>query len=772
MSASLTLRVTSIRSQNPRGMGGCIFAGTSIDQHGSVLDARAYYVVRASGTLLGENRVQVGQWWRVVGPCRQRTNLVNGFEVAERQIEPTELEFLLPSGEHVVTLMAESDDFRGIGYGKARKLWETFGNRLYTLLDDGDVVALTKVLTEESAQQAVAAWALQGNTRMLQWLQRHGFDTTIGRKILKFFGADASVRIEEDPYRLISFCASWKAVDGLARSKFSIRLDDHRRLRGAIEEALYRLFDSGHTCATRAMLVDRLVGVFGPQTPQFRWRTLIDAALDQGHWNGSYVLGHDDVIHPTGPLVMETAVAQAIAQRLLDPAVQSIVTDVELERILQRYEMAEGLALNEEQREAVYVAANNAFALVTGGAGVGKTTVLKAVYAAYERAGIRIYQMALAGRAAKRMQEATGRPASTIAGFLRNVGREALDGPLVVVVDEASMLDIVTMHRLCRALPAHARLLLVGDPAQLMPVGPGLVLHALVGLPQISSSELKVVKRYGNAIAQAAQAIRIGVWPSLPTDPTAPISMLVCANLRHEGPDSIAATALKLYQADPNSTQILCARRSGPDGTRWLNSACQAAMTSTSRPLVVWSDEHGSHARTGFHEGDLVLCTKNLWSLGLQNGSLGRLAQIEEPPRMLSNEAGKPIGLAIGWILWDDGERRPVFEHMLDDLELGYAITVHKAQGSQWPRVVIPVTGNRLLDRTLLYTAITRAQQQVIMVGDVDAARAAVEMMPKAHFRQVGLTGQLLSQLHAKSSQRRENVNNGRETRDLLTFDE
>ncbi|KAA1015239.1 AAA family ATPase [Paraburkholderia panacisoli] len=750
-------------------MGGCIFAGLAIDAQGNVFDARAYYVVRASGALLGENRVQVGQWWRVDGPCVQRTSLVNGFEVAERQIEPTQLDFLLPSGEHVVTLMAESDDFRGIGYGKARKLWETFGNRLFALLDEGDVATLTKVLTAASATHAVAAWALQGDTRTLQWLQGHGFDTTIGRKILKFFGADASVRIEEDPYRLVSFCATWKAVDGLARSKFSIRLDDHRRLRGAIEEALYRLFDSGHTCATRAMLAERLVGVFGPQTPQFRWRTLIDAALDQGHWNGSYVLGYDDVIHPTGPLVMETAVAQAIAQRLLDPSDQSVVSGTELERLLQRYETAEGLALNDEQRQAVYVAANNTFALVTGGAGVGKTTVLKAIYAAYERAGIRIYQMALAGRAAKRMQESTGRPAATIASFLRNVGREALDGSLVVVVDEASMLDIVTMHRLCRELPAHARLLLVGDPGQLMPVGPGLVLHALVGLPQISSSELKVVKRYGDAIARAAQAIRNGVWPTLPADPTAPISMLACATLRHDGPDSIAETVLRLYQVDPGNTQILCARRNGPDGTRGLNAACQAALTAGSRPLTLWSDEHDSAVRTGFHENDLVLCTRNLWSLGLQNGSLGRLVQIEDPPRMLTNDAGEESGLAIGWILWDDGERRPVFEDMLDDLELGFAITVHKAQGSQWPRVVIPVTGNRLLDRTLLYTAITRAQEQVILVGDVDAARAAVEAMPRAHFRQVGLTGQLLSQLQARPSRQLGNVNNTPYEPDLLT---
>ncbi|CAE6775121.1 ATP-dependent DNA helicase [Paraburkholderia domus] len=769
MNTALTLRVTSIRSQNPRGIGGCIFAGLAIDAQGNVLDARAWYVVRASGMLLRETRVQVGQWWHVEGPCRQRMNLVNGFEVAERQIEPTELEFLLPSGEHIVTLMAESDDFRGVGYGKARKLWETFGNRLYALLDAGDVDTLAKVLTQETAGHAVAAWAQQGHTKTLQWLQRHGFGTTIGRKIMKFFGADAAARIEEDPYRLISFCATWKVVDSLARSRFAIRLDDHRRLRGAVEEALYGLFDSGHTCVTRAMLADRLVGVLGPQTPQLRWRALVEAALDQGLWNGSYVLGHDDAIHPIGPLVMETAVAQAIAQRLLDPVNQSLVGEKELGRLLQRFEITEGLTLNDEQRQAVNIAANNAFALVTGGAGVGKTTVLKAAYAAYDRAGIRVYQMALAGRAAKRMQEATGRPASTIASFLGNAGREPLDGPLVVVVDEASMLDIVTMHRLCRALPAHARLLLVGDPAQLMPVGPGLVLHALVGLPQISSAELKVVKRYGNTIAQAAESVRNGVWPVLPADPSAPISMLPCIGHTYSGPDSLAAAVLDRYRADPENTQILCARRSGPDGTRLLNAACQVTMTRQSRPMVVWSAEQESWVRTGFHEGDLVLCTRNLWARGVQNGSLGRLVQIENPPRALTNEAGEETGLAIGWILWDDGERRPVLEDMLDDLEPGFAITVHKAQGSQWPRVIVPVTRNRLLDRTLLYTAITRAQRQVVLVGDVDAARAAVEAMPKAHFRQIGLTGQLLTQLQVEPSRLVKSVNSGPETAELLT---
>ena len=749
MTSSQLLRVTSIRSRGIRGMGGCIFAGAPIDTGGNVLSSGAYYVVRASSSLLaGHHTVEVGQWWRVAGACRERKGDVNGYQLTELQIEASELELLLPSGEHVITLMAESDEFRGIGYGKARRLWETFGRRLYDVLDQRDVATLATVLTEESAQAAVAAWAQFGDSRTLQWLQSKGFDVSIGRKLLRFYGSEVRAKIEEDPYRLISFCGTWKATDSLARSVFNLSIDDHRRLRGAIEEALYRLFDAGHTCATRAMLVDRLSSVLGPQTPQFRWRSLVDAALDQGLWSGSYVLGADDTIHPTGPLVMETSVASFIAKRILAADTPPLADAAELESLISRYEAAEGISLNAEQRSAIQIAAAEPFAVVTGGAGVGKTTVLKAVYALFDKAGIRVFQMALAGRAAKRMQEATNRDASTIARFLKNTRPEDLDGPTVVVVDEASMVDIITMYRLCGNLREHVRLLLIGDPSQLMPVGPGLVLHALVGLPQVASAELKVVKRYGGEIARAALAMRQGIWPTLGSDSLAPISMIETANLGYQGDDSLPSTVLSLYDVDPENTQILCSRRSGPDGTRWLNTLCQQSRGNDQAPLLSWSDEHDQFIRAGLVLGDVVLCTRNLWNYGLQNGSLGRLVEVEEAGALLQQK-DVDERLVLGWILWDDGERRPVYEDMLDDLELGYAITVHKAQGSQWARVIVPVTGNRLMDRTLLYTAITRAQRQVLIVGDAEAARAAVTALPRAHHRQVGLTGLLVGHLQA-----------------------
>lgn len=732
-----TLRVTTIRSQDPRGIGGCIFTGTPIDGQGNVLDARAYYVVRASNRVLGSASVQVGQWWRIAGEPKSNAIVVNGYHLTERQIAASEAELLLPSGEHIIALMAESPDFQGIGLVKARKLWEMFGEALYDILDRGDAASLCKVLTADSARQVVDAWALYGNTRTLQWLHARGFDTAIGRKVLAYFGAEAAEKIEADPYRLLSFCASWRQVDNLARQHFGIAEHDARRLQGAIEESCYRLFNDGHTVATHAMLAGRLAAVLGDKAGTRQWRARISDTLSGGLTNGSYVVEADGRLRPLGPYVMEAEVAHAIADRLHKTASQ-LSPGPEVHSLLTAYEVSEGIALNDEQRQAVLTAAANAFALITGGAGVGKTTVLKALYQVYEHAGIRIYQMALAGRAAKRMHEATGRPACTVASFLKNTKKEELATGSVVVVDEASMVDIISMSGLCALLPNNVRLLLVGDPNQLMPVGPGLVLHALVETAGIPNVELKTVKRYGGEIANAARAMQEGIWPKLPNCELAPIAFIPWAGASALN-NTLAAEVLRLYLQSPATTQILSSRRNGVDGTRTLNALCQQQITGSARPLLVWSSQHNMYAHSGFHLGDSLLCTRNLWDWGLQNGSLGKLVQIEDEPRLLTDDEGEEIGYALAWAEWDDGERRPILEAMLDDLELGYAITVHKAQGSQWGRIIIPITGNRLLDRTLIYTAATRAQGQVLLIGDEAAAKRAVESLPRARHRQVAL---------------------------------
>lgn len=271
-----------------------------------------------------------------------------------------------------------------------------------------------------------------------------------------------------------------------------------------------------------------------------------------------------------------------------------------------------------------------------------------------------------------------------------------------------------------------------------------LLLDGTTGAPLFEPTlfvltELRALNRASATLAQATRAVMVGklVLDHLGVDLGARFA---------EGRVSlkpaaahIAETVLRLYSKDPLNTQVLCARRNGPDCSKRLNALCQAALTSEATQLRVWSESHEAYAHTGFHVGDPVLCTRNLWDRGLQNGSLGVVVQIEEEPRMLTNEAGEESGLALAWVDWDDGVRRPIVEDMLDDLELGYAITVHKAQGSQWPRVVVPLTGHRLLDRTLVYTAVTRAQKQVLLVGDEAAARHAVESLPRVQSRQVAL---------------------------------
>lgn len=727
----LTVRVTGVRSQNPLGFGGCIFTGVPIDATGSVLDAAAYVVVRASGTLIREVRVERGQWWSVKGPMSSRQAIVDGFTMQEHQVEAEAASLARPSGEQVVRFLADNPAFEGIGVVKARKLWDSFGEELYELLESRDTTRLSTVMKPDMAMRLVDAWAVHGQAKVLQWLQARGFDTKVGKKLLAFFGADAASKVEENPYRLLSFACGWQKVDELAREEFGVARDDPRRLLGAVEEACYRMFDSGHTAMLSAQLADKLSPLLGKPPPGVLWRDQLSKSLSAGLENGTFVRAHHG-IQPLGAAVMERQIAKAVAKRLTRDGAP-LLSAAKLEQLLGQAQAEDGIELNTEQRAALDAALSHQFVCITGGAGVGKTTVLKTLYRLLDHAEVRVVQLALAGRAAKRMTEATGRPASTVASFLKNFSDGMLDGPTALVLDESSMVDVISMSQLCAILPDHVRLVLVGDPHQLMPVGPGLVLHVLCKAAGVPVVELKTVKRYGGAIATTAADIRAGRWPALGDDETAEVAFLPCP------PERIGETVVELLSLDREGSQVLCAVRNSPAGTKALNALCQERFTSGEPEVTVWNEEFERYVNVGLRCGDSVLCTRNMWSLGLQNGSLGVVREVENPPRVLRNEDGEVVANVLAWVEWDDGERRPLTVELLENLELGYAVTVHKAQGSQWRRIILPISSSRLLDRTLLYTAVTRAQKQVLLVGDVEAARAAAVAPPNASERSVGL---------------------------------
>jgi exodeoxyribonuclease V alpha subunit len=722
----LTVRVSAVRSQNPYGRGGAIFTGVEVDDKGWRVDAKTHYVIKASSQVL-QAPVECGQLWRIAGAPELNTIVVNGYRLTESTITPDAMEMLRPSGEHIITLLGQGEAFEGIGEVKARRLWEHFGDTLYEVLDQSDVGRLAEVLPGTMAQKLANAWLSWGNTFTVQWLQSKGFAVSLGRKVLDFYGKDAASRIEDDPYRLLSFAANWATVDALAKDTFDLATTDPRRLSGAVEEALYAAFDAGHTCVPESELARRLRDLL-------QSNDLAKSAVVLAESMGRFIR-YAGRLHAPGPYVMELGVAQAIAARASSPS--PLLDAACLSAVIADYQAQSSIALHQKQIDALELANNSTFCVITGGAGTGKTTVLRGLFRIYECAGYAIYPMALSGRAAKRIGEATDHSAQTIAGFLKHFDADAAAPNAVVVIDEASMLDLPSAYRVIRHLPQNYRVVLVGDPNQLPPVGPGLLLHELAHHAQVPLVELSQVKRYGGAIAGAAAVIRDGEWPSLPDDAQAAIAFVPCPL------DQLNEVVQKLYDQDRSGTQILCATRSAvAGGMNAINAVCQSRINANSEVLMIWSLEFDQPLGTGLRVGDPVICLRNDWEIDLQNGSLGVLVSVEPA------SANKAPGSRIGSVLWDDGRTLDLTAELLANVELAYAVTIHKAQGSSFERVIIPVRQSRLLDRTLLYTAVTRAEQQVILVGDVQAAKAAV-MAPRHSDRRHVALGVMLTEQFA-----------------------
>ena len=741
--------IRSIRSDNPLGYGGVIFYGHHVNEKGEKL-TREGVQVKVPQNLLNGFKPEPYQFWEVKGTATEVTVKRGPYDVTEMQVEPTELAMTACSGKVIREILAHSGRFRGIGESKANDLWIAFRDELYNILDEGDVAKLERVLTHDVALRLADAWSHYANGRFISYLQKHGFPAMLARKFLDRHGKRAKETLEEDPYRLLSYEGNWQKVDHLATQVFGLVPDDPRRLSGAIEEALYSITRKQDTAGTTEKVREklrRLLLVSGNTAESHR---LIDAAMSLAKTNGSYLVTPEGLYQTVGPYVMEATVASRIAGFMSekDPQLSLLLTSTTVARIdvlIDAYEAEKGVTLTSEQRAAVHMSVAERFSVITGGAGTGKTTVLEALYYVLAYIGCGVVQMALAGKAAKRMREATGKESHTIAGFLNKaemiIGKHGIH--TYYVIDEASMLDLKTAYRICQALPDDVRMVLVGDPYQLPPIGAGLVFQKLVMAPSVPNVSLTVVKRQDRStgIPSFAADIRKGAWPN---ERVSGVRIERCSDV------GILSKVLGLYMQDTERTQIICAiRNNGMSGVDSVNMACQRATNASGRPIRI-RDFNGNLVATKFREGDRIIFTRNDWEREVMNGSMGTIVEALDAPSSI--EEGKaPI---IGMALIDDIEV-PIFltdvfgEPILDH---GYAVTCHKAQGSQFPRIIVPVhrqveryggLRSRILDLTWVYTALTRAECEVTFVGCEETIRKAVEGGPRWHQRVVGLDGRI-----------------------------
>jgi exodeoxyribonuclease V alpha subunit len=668
-------------------------------QGGAIFNARALsgdkYRIVAGAKVMPRPPV-AGEVWEIEGTIRRHPDFGEQVGVKRAVLQK-------PSGRLIIQTIAASKAFPGIGERKTKALWDAFGERLYELLSVGSPEPFKEVLGPDLARVLIDGWkALETEAAVFQWLDLHGVPVWLAKKLLAIYGREVTSKLEENPYRLLAF-TSWREADRVGRA-MGIAREDPRRLVAAAEAACYERLCMAHTWTSRESFVTGVGRILG-------CGRAIAAKAAERALDAHAIVFTGDGIQGLGPCSMERFIAArilAMAERGMSPR---HLPAEHLDRICAAFTAQTGFILNEAQRKAVSLAATNPIACITGGAGVGKTTVLKAIHMACELLGLgEIYQMALSGRAAKRMRDATGREAYTIAAFIKAVDSMhiKLDHESLLIVDEASMLDLPYCYRILRRMMPGARLILVGDSAQLPPIGFGLAFHAFVG--EIPTVELTEIHRQAadTGIPQVSVEVRRGEVPALARYSRYGVGV----SFLEADPTKIVDRIMDVVDdlGGIGNCQVIGPVKNGPAGVRTVNQVFHDLIAA------------GRTQRQGFAEGEPVIWTVNNYDLGLLNGSLGRVKSVRE-------------GLLIDF----DGTEHLIEDPETKDMELAYAITVHKSQGSQFERVVIPVFESRLLDRTLLYTAITRAEKQAILIGSRDAFERAVVAAPSPSRRETGM---------------------------------
>lgn len=673
-----------------------------------------------------------GECVRVTGTWEQHAT--HGPRVRAQAVTPE-----LPRTPEGIERLLGSGFVADVGPTLASRIVQRFGSAtLDVIADHPKRLSEVEGIGQKRAERIQAAFqARRAEVESKAFLQGLGLGPALARRVWERFGTDTATVIRENPYRLAEEVAGigFLTADKVGRS---VGIDDHdpRRIAGATLFLLLEAIDEGHVGVPPdelGVLADR----FGIA------RSHVLEALDQMVARGTVVRDRG-LVYPPPLYEAERRLAEALVAR-----VRAGVGEVPA-AVMTAPRVVEALAaLHPTQREAVEATRRAAVVVLTGGPGTGKTTTVRAMVALHQAAGHKIVLGAPTGRAAKRLNEATRHPAATLHRMLEwmpRLGRFARNAssPLdadVVLVDEASMVDVQLAASLVGALRPGARLIWVGDADQLPPVGPGTVLADLLSFQGVVSVRLTEVFRQASAsaIVRGAYAVLRGEPPQSssprprpmpgqpPVGPTGELFFINVDDAEQGARTLVETVARRLPQSfglDPvRDVQVLVPTHRGPLGAQSLNEALQQALNPS-----------GPRNKRGFAAGDKVMQLKNDYDLDVWNGDVGTVASLD----------------AEGLTVIVDGREVKYTATNLDALALAYAATVHKAQGSEYDAVVIGLHTSHftLLNRALLYTAITRARRLAVIVGSERALRFAVSAM-----RVVARHGALRERLVALSSE-------------------
>ena len=656
-----------------------------------------------------------------------------------KQFQAVRLTEKMPEDALAMERYLGSGAIKGIGAALAGRIVRHFGDETFQIVEnEPERLSEVKGISEKKAREIAMQIAEKSDMRKaMMFLQKYGISLNLGAKIYQKYGDSVYSVLQENPYRLADDISGvgFKIADEIAY-RIGIHTDSDYRIKSGMVYTLLQATGEGHVYLPKDELFQRAAELLGVDS-SYMEKHLVDLAMDRKIVQKEQ--GDQILIYPAQYYYLELNTARMLRELdIFCPEDEKIV-----ERRIVQIEKETGTVLDEMQKKAVQEAAGHGLLILTGGPGTGKTTTINAIIRYFEGEGAEIRLAAPTGRAAKRMTEATGYEAQTIHRLLELSGmpeddREGqpihfernAENPLetdVIIIDEMSMVDIHLIHSLLMAVTAGTRLILVGDENQLPSVGPGNVLRDIIRSEQFPVVELKKIFRQASESDIVVNAHKINKGEQVEINNKSRDFFF----LKRYDADIIIRVVIALIQeklpkyveAKPFEIQVLTPMRKGLLGVERLNQILQRYLNPP--------DDSKKEKEIGqglFREGDKVMQVRNNYQLEWEiRGRYG--IPIEKGVGVFNGDTGiiKTINefAETAEVEFEDGRWAEYSFKQLDELELAYAVTIHKSQGSEYPAVIIPLlSGPRMLmNRNLLYTAVTRARKCVTVVGSEETFR-------------------------------------------------